>query len=97
MDVEEGDAAALEAAQRPPQQPQRLLGRPTYGHVHPRLAAVIPAAAAAEAAVKLVIHGGAGAGRRRRAQDLHHARRPAFLSVSLTVCVSLDLEFPINV
>jgi hypothetical protein len=86
--MEQGDAGALEAAQGPPQQPQRLLRRPAHGHVHPRLAAVFPAAAVAEAAVKLTIHGGAGAGRRRWAQDLHHARQPA----SRSVCVSPSLS-----
>lgn len=92
MDVEQRDAAALEAAQGPPQQPQRLFGRPTYGDVHPHLAAVVPAAAAAEAAVKLAIHGGAGAGRRRRVEDLHHARRPASLCVSLSVSLSISID-----
>jgi hypothetical protein len=83
--MEQGDAAALEATQGPPQQPQRLLRRPVHGHVHPRLAKVSPAAAVAEAAVKLTIHGGAGAGRQRRAQDLHHARQSASVCVSPSV------------
>jgi len=78
VDVEEDDAAFPEAAQRPAQQPERLLRRPPHGHVEPRRAAVVPPAWAAAAEPR------AGVGQRRRAQDLH--RRPAGSLSSLRRC-----------
>jgi hypothetical protein len=79
VDVEEDDAAFPEAAQRPAQQPERLLRGPPHGHVDPRLAAVLPPAAAAAAEAR------AGAGQRRRAQDLH-LPPPARLALSPRCC-----------